>query len=129
MKQQTKDFIRTVAAAGLSTLGVNTYSHCILARVPNDVARREITEGRGILQDKLQLPVSYFCYPNGRASDFDAAHIKLVKEAGFDCATSTVENLCNQQDDLHRLPRKNVSSQFTTADLDCKLTGLWWSAG
>ncbi len=129
MKQQTKDFIRTVAAAGLSTVGVNTYSHCILARVPNDVAQREITEGRGILQDKLQLPVSYFCYPNGRASDFDAAHVKLVHEAGFDCAVSTVEDLCDRQGDLYRLPRKNVSGQFTTAALDCKLTGLWWTAG
>ncbi len=129
MKQQTKDFIRTVAAAGLSTLGVNTYWHFILERGPNDVARREITEDRHILQDKLQLPVNYFCYPNVRTSDFDAAHVKLVQEAGFDCATSTVENLCNQQDDSYRLPRKNVSGQFTTAALDCKLTGLWWSIG
>ena len=129
MKQQTKDFIRTVAAAGLSTLVVNTYSHPMLKRVPKDVARREFTGGQYILRDKLQLPINYFCYPNGRTSDFDAAHVKLVQEAGFDCATSTVENLCNQQEDLYRLPRKNVGGQFTTAALDCKLTGLWWSAG
>ena len=129
MKQQTKDFIRTVAAAGLSTLAVNTYSHPMLKRVPKDVARREFTGGQYILRGKLQLPVSYFCYPNGRASDFDAVHVKLVQEAGFICAVSTVEDLCDRQGDLYRLPRKNVSGQFTTAALGCKLTGLWWSAG
>ena len=121
--------LRELATDPLVTIGGHTCTHPILARVPNDVARREITEGRGILQDKLQLPVNYFCYPNGRASDFDAAHVKLVQEAGFNCAVSTVEDLCNRQGDLFRLPRKNVSGQFTTAALDCKLTGLWWRAG
>ena len=147
LQQQTKDFIRTAAAAGLSavgatalrrrqqaadqlvTIGGHTFTHPILTRVPNDVAQGEITAGREILQDKLQLPVNFFCYPNGRASDFDAAHIKLVQAADFDCAVSTVEDLCNRQGDLFRLPRKNVSGQFTTAALDCKLTGLWWRAG
>ena len=80
----TWDELRELATDPLVTIGGHTCTHPILARVPNDVARREITEGRGILQDKLQLPVNYFCYPNGRTSDFDAAHVKLVQEAGFD---------------------------------------------
>ena len=144
LKQQTKIFIRTAAAAGLSAVGAtalrrrqqvtdqlvtirgHTCTHPILPRAPNDVAQREITAGRELFQDQLQLPVNFFCYSNGRASDFGAAHIKLVQDAGFDCAVSTVEDLCNRQGDLFRLPRKNVSGQFTTAALDCKLTGLWW---
>ena len=147
MKQKTKDFIRTAAAAGLSavgatalrrrqqaadqlvTIGGHTCTHPILPSAPTDVAQREITAGREILQNKLHLPVNFFCYPKGRASDFDAAHIKLVQNADFDCAVSTVEDLYNRQGDFYRLPRKNVSGQFTTAALDCKLTGLWWHAG
>ena len=122
----TWDELRELAADPLVTIGGHTCTHPILTRVPNDVAQREITAGREILQDKLQLPINFFCYPNGRASDFDAAHIKLVQDAGFDCAVSTVEDLCAAQTDLYRLPRKNVSAQFITATLDCKLTGLWW---
>ena len=120
---------RQHAADQLVTIGGHACTHPILTRAPNDVAQREITAGREILQDKLQLPVNFFCYPNGRASDFDAAHIKLVQNADFDCAVSTVEDLYNRQGDFYRLPRKNVSGQFTTAALDCKLTGLWWRAG
>ena len=117
---------RQQAADPLVTIGGPTCTHPILTRVPNDVAQHKITTGREILQEKLQLPVNSFGYPNGRASDFDAAHIKLVQDAGFDCAVSTVEDLCAAQTDLYRLPRKNVSAQFITATLDCKLTGLWW---
>lgn len=129
LKQQTKDLIRTVTAAGLSALGGHTCTHPILTRVPQDVAQREITEGREILQDKLKMPVNFFCYPNGRASDFDAAHIKMVQDAGFTSAASTVEALCDRETDRYSLPRKNVSGQFTTAALDCKLNGLWWRVG
>ena len=118
-----------LAADPLVAIGGHTCTHPILAREPNDVTQGEITAGKEILQDKLQLPVNFFCYPNGRASDFDAVHIKLVQNADFDCAVSTVEDLYNRQGDFYRLPRKNVSGQFTTAALDCKLTGLWWRAG
>ena len=142
LKQQTKDFIRTAAAARLSavgatalrrrqhdadqlvTIGGHACTHPILTRAPNDVAQREITAGREILQDKLQLPVNFFCYPNGRASDFDAAHIKLVQNADFDCAVSTVEDFCATRTSLYRLPRKTVGGQFTSAALDCNLTRL-----
>lgn len=120
------DELRALAADPLITIGAHTCTHPILTRVPKDVAQREITEGREILQDKLQMPVNFFCYPNGRASDFDAAHIEMVQDAGFTSAASTVEALCDRETDRYSLPRKNVSGEFTTAALDCKLNGLWW---
>ena len=79
LKQQTKDFIRTAAAAGLSalgatalrrrqqaadpliTIGARTCTHSILTLVPSDVTQREITADREILRDKLQLPINFFC--------------------------------------------------------------------
>ena len=120
---------RQQAADQLVTIGGHTCTHPILPSAPTDVAQREITAGREILQNKLHLPVNFFCYPKGRASDFDAAHNKLVQDAGFDCAISSVEDLCAARTDLYRLPRKNVSGQFTTAALDCKLAKWWWHAG
>ena len=79
LKQQTKDFIRTTAAAGFSavgatalrrrqqaadplvTIGGHTCTKHILTRVPNDVAQREITAGREILPEKLRLAINFFC--------------------------------------------------------------------
>ena len=79
LQQQTKDFIRTAAAAGLSavgatalrrrqqaadqlvTIGGHTFTHPILTRVPNDVAQGEITAGREILPEKLRLAINFFC--------------------------------------------------------------------
>ena len=120
----TWDELRELAADPLVTIGGHTCTHPILTRVPNDVAQGEITAGREILQDKLQLTVNFFCYPNGRASDFDVAHIKLVQNADFDCAVSTVEDFCATRTSLYRLPRKTVGGQFTSAALDCNLTRL-----
>ena len=124
----TWDELRELAADPLVTIGGHTCTHPILAQVSKHVAQAEITEGRAILQNNLQLPVNFFCYPNGRTTDFTAEHVKLVQDAGFDCAVTTVEDLCAKGSDSYRLPRKNVSGQFTTAALDCKLAGLWWKA-
>ena len=115
---------RQQAADPLVTIGGPTCTHPILTRVPNDVAQHKITTGREILHDKLQLPVNSYGYPNGRASDFDVVHIKLVQDAGFDCAVSTVEDFCATQTSLYRLPRKTVGGQFTSAALDRNLTRL-----
>ena len=125
----TWDELRKLAADPLVTIGGHTCTHPILAQVSKHVAQAEITEGRAILQNNLQLPVNFFCYPNGRTTDFTAEHVKLVQDAGFDCAVTTVEDLCAKGSDPYRLRRKNVSGQFTTAALDCKLAGLWWKAG
>ncbi len=119
----------TLAADPLVTIGGHTCTHPILTRVPPEVARQEIERGKAILERELQRPVRFFAYPNGRASDFDETHAAQLRAAGFECAVSTVEGVCERGADPMRLPRKNMSGQFTNAALACKLTGLWLQAG
>lgn len=125
----TWEEMRELAADPLVTIGGHTCTHPILSRVPAEVARREIERGKAILEERLQRPVRFFAYPNGRAVDFGEDHVEQLRAAGFEGALTTVEGLCGRGADLFRLPRKNVGAQFSTAALACKLSGLWLAAG
>lgn len=64
-------------------VGGHTVTHPSLGRVSLDQAREEILgTGEALNKHLGKLPRS-FCYPNGMPSDFVAAHVPLVQEAGF----------------------------------------------
>ncbi|MBI5394676.1 MAG: polysaccharide deacetylase family protein [Verrucomicrobia bacterium] len=125
----TWDELRELAADPLVTVGGHTCTHPILSRVPAEVARQEIERDKAILEERLQRPIRFFAYPNGRATDFNDEHVGQLRAAGFECALTTVEGVCGRGADLFRLPRKNVGGRFTNGALACKLTGLWLSVG
>jgi hypothetical protein len=81
------------------------------------------------LEERLERPMRFFAYPNGRAVDFSETHVEQLRAAGFEGALTTVEGVCGRGADLFRLPRKNVGARFSTAALACKLAGLWRSVG
>jgi peptidoglycan-N-acetylglucosamine deacetylase len=68
-------------------VGSHTYSHQFLTRIDEKGARLEITDGKRALEDVLGTGVAGFCYPGGR---YTSAHVRLVREAGFAYARTTV---------------------------------------
>lgn len=61
-------------------IGGHTVNHIFLNTLGLSDAKREISECKNMLQDKLGKNIDAFCFPGGKYSDRD---IKLVKEAGF----------------------------------------------
>ena len=101
----TTDQVRALNRAGMS-IGGHTCSHPILTRLPDHEARTEIVEGRRILTDIAGEPISLFAYPNGRpGDDYDARHVRLVREAGFAAAFTTSWGAARRGSDLFQLPR------------------------
>ncbi|THF63653.1 polysaccharide deacetylase family protein [Pseudothauera nasutitermitis] len=85
----TSTQLRTLRAAGMD-VGAHTLTHPILARTDADEARREIAEGRALLENILGERVALFAYPNGKpGADYRRAHVDMVRELGFDAALST----------------------------------------
>ncbi len=64
----------------------HTLTHPRLDRLPIDLARREISEGRARLQDLFDQSVSGFAYPFGA---FDADVAQAVRDAGHEYARTT----------------------------------------
>ena len=97
--------VRELAVAGM-TIGGHTRTHPILVRTPDAQARDEIGGGREELEGIVCQPVRLFAYPNGRPGrDYEARHVALVKECGFDAAVSTAPGVSTRASDLYQLPR------------------------
>ncbi len=101
----TRDQLRTLHDAGM-TIGAHTASHPILARLPDEQARSEIARGKAWLEREIDEPVRFFAYPNGRpGQDYGAAHVRMVRELGFDAAFSTAIGTADTTCDLYQIPR------------------------
>lgn len=67
-------------------IGSHTLSHRFLTTLDGEAARRQIIDGKRVLEDRLGQPVRGFCYPGGR---YRRLHRQQVADAGFDYARTT----------------------------------------
>jgi len=87
-------------------IGSHTVNHPILAVLEEPQAREEIVGGKHRLEEITGAPVTLFAYPNGKPGrDYGAREVKLVREAGFAAAVSTISGIANRSSDLFQLPR------------------------
>jgi peptidoglycan/xylan/chitin deacetylase (PgdA/CDA1 family) len=97
--------LRSLAAMGME-IGAHTVSHPILTRLSAAEATKEILGSRIALEKLLGIPVQAFAYPNGHPEeDYSAAHVAMVREAGFDYAVSTGRGPFTASSDRHQIPR------------------------
>lgn len=87
-------------------IGAHTVTHPILTSLDDAAARAEIRNGKQELEALIGKPVRLFAYPNGKAGkDFDARHVAMVREAGFDAAFTTAVGAIGGMADRFQLPR------------------------
>ena len=102
------DDLQVLHRAGME-VGGHTQRHPILAAVDDEVARREILDGKRDIEALLGAPITSFAYPNGRpGTDYYARHAQLVREAGFERAVTTAPGTINASDDRFQLGRFGV---------------------
>ncbi len=70
-------------------IGAHTVTHPILSRMSDDDAAREISESRRMIEAGCGIAPRAFAYPNGQATDYTETTVRLVREAGFQCAVTT----------------------------------------
>lgn len=106
--------IKEMAEAGIE-FGAHTMSHPILSRIMPEQARREIRESKKQLEQRLGA-ITLFAYPRGEREDFNGEIMRMVKEAGFSCAVTTVSGTNDRNSDRFALRRtaveKDNSSEF-----------------
>lgn len=87
------DEVRRLAGLGVE-FGAHTKTHPILSKVSDF---KELSEEIGVsksrLEEELGAPAVHFCYPNGRALDFNEQVVEVVREHGFHSAVTTVPGL------------------------------------
>ncbi|MCG5501068.1 polysaccharide deacetylase family protein [Ectothiorhodospira sp. B14B] len=101
----TSEQVRMMHKSGM-TMGCHTVTHPIFTTVRMDTVRQEIQQGRAELESLLDEPVTLFAYPNGRPfDDYQAEHVRLVRDLGFEAAFSTARGVATQDTDDWQLPR------------------------
>ena len=101
----TSEQVRDLVRRGME-VGGHTVNHPILSRLDDDAARREIQEGRDHLAELTGGPVRLFAYPNGKPGrDYIERDVRLVCEAGFEAAVSTLPGASSSDEDMLQLRR------------------------
>ncbi len=94
--------IKTLQGSGLVEIGSHTVDHLNLASLSEVAQRFQIVESKRILEQNLGVSVLSFCYPYG---NYNAITERLVKEAGYNNATTTVGSEYQGPNSLFRLSR------------------------
>jgi peptidoglycan/xylan/chitin deacetylase (PgdA/CDA1 family) len=100
----------------------HTISHPILPRCSEDKARREIEGSKADLERELGLDIYAFAYPNG---DYSGRDVRMVAEAGYDCAFTLDPGFNSVSTDPMRLKRLWIGDEDGIDELVVKACGLW----
>jgi peptidoglycan/xylan/chitin deacetylase (PgdA/CDA1 family) len=116
-RAMTHEELAQLTKDGLIETGAHTRHHPMLSRLAVERQREEIVSNKRELEEILGRRVDGFAYPNGRATD-DAK--RIVREAGFAYACTSLHDVVRPASDLHELTR------FWQKDVDGKkfLRGL-----
>jgi len=89
-------------------IGAHTASHARLAALPEAEQRAEIETGRDALQAIIDRRVESFAYPFGRAGDYTAETMAIVREVGFTRACSNQAGRFDPSTNRFAIPRLYV---------------------
>jgi peptidoglycan/xylan/chitin deacetylase (PgdA/CDA1 family) len=90
------------------SFGSHTLTHPFLTRIPYKHAQREIRLSKDIIEQKIGKPVTTFAYPSG---NFDSEIKRIVKDAGYSAAVSTIPGHNSMHDDVYVLKRNVIQLQ------------------
>jgi peptidoglycan/xylan/chitin deacetylase (PgdA/CDA1 family) len=86
-------------------IGAHTLSHADLAMSSQQRQWQEINESKKVLEHKLNIPITTFCYPAGQ---YATGTFELVRKAGYFAAVTTKPGKLNSSVSPYKLPRYRV---------------------
>ncbi len=96
--------LEKMAAKGI-TIGAHTRTHPLLTEIDIESATKEIQGVKKELEDVLGLPVNFFAYPYGKMNETVK---KVVGDAGYKAACSTVSGFNCKDQDIYTLRRLDI---------------------
>lgn len=63
--------------------GSHSLTHSILTKLNDEQLKSELIDSKKIIEEKLDVNVNTFCYPNGRSRDYNDDIIRMLKESGY----------------------------------------------
>ena len=85
----TWDQIREMKRSGID-FGSHTCSHAICSRLNDEAMLDESVRSKANIEHQIGESINCFCYPNGQPEDIDAASVRIVEQAGYAAALTTI---------------------------------------
>ena len=98
---------REMSRHGVS-LGVHTIDHVILPRVSLEEARRQVLESKAKIEDEIGQEVTMFAYPSGTPADINDRTKRILVEAGYKGAVTTIPGANDRRSDIFALRRTAI---------------------
>jgi peptidoglycan/xylan/chitin deacetylase (PgdA/CDA1 family) len=118
--------LRQLAAAGM-TIGAHTLSHPILARTPDALAWREISESKIVLEKTLGQTVWALGYPFGTAITVTPRDLQFAERAGFHCAFMNTGGGLGAKNYRFAFPRVHVTANMSLSEFEANISGFYRS--
>lgn len=116
------DELKEMAGAGME-VGCHSANHPDLARTAsNTVLEDEVSASKSALEERLQVKVSYFCYPAGKFND---ALVARLKRAGYAGAVTTAPGWALAGSDPFKLRRVRISRSDNIRAFRTRLAQPW----
>jgi peptidoglycan/xylan/chitin deacetylase (PgdA/CDA1 family) len=115
----TSEDVKQLVRAGVE-VGSHTQTHGWLAHVAGDEADRELRVSRQWLGELTGRPVRFVSYPQNSYND---AVVSCARAAGYSAGFAVDQRLARNGDDLHRLPRLDLTDRPTSM-LRLELSGV-----
>ncbi|MDX1889950.1 polysaccharide deacetylase family protein [Mycolicibacterium sp. 050158] len=118
--------VRALADAGIE-IGAHSHSHPKLDQLSDVALRRELVDGRALLEEYVDAPVEAIAYPYG----YSNRRVRLATQAAGYRRAAAVRNLrATPTDDLFRLPRLTIRRSTSQATFAAAVAGndgrLFW---
>jgi len=99
------DELLQLSGSPLIEIGGHTHTHADLSRLTPEQTSQELVQGRQILKELTNQPISSFAYPYGRYAGHTSDQIK---QTGFACAGWSRPGLVVPSSDTLTLPRQQI---------------------
>jgi peptidoglycan/xylan/chitin deacetylase (PgdA/CDA1 family) len=116
--------LQQLQAAGM-TIGAHSLSHPILSRMPEDLAWREISESRDLLEKALGQSVWAFGYPFGTPDTVTVREFQLAERAAYRCAFMNTGGGFGAQINRFAVPRVHVTADMNLSEFEAHVAGFY----
>ncbi|MFC1981444.1 polysaccharide deacetylase family protein [Chloroflexota bacterium] len=112
-------------SGGSIAFGAHSVTHPILTKLSLRQAEHEIFQSKKDIEEKLNLTVTAFSYPNGKFGDFNGEIRRILRKSGFTCAVTAIPGMIVPGIDVYELPRIMISRQVNFSIFKAYLSGLY----
>jgi peptidoglycan/xylan/chitin deacetylase (PgdA/CDA1 family) len=115
--------LRQLVEQGMS-IGAHTLTHPVLSKLPSEVAWKEISESRSLLEAVIGKPIWALAYPFGDPGSVSSREMQMAEQAGFECAFMNIGGGFGAQLPRFALPRVHVTADMSLSEFEAHVSGF-----